>query len=105
MGNLLSRLNNQLNNNTVEETETANNYKYPPKSGEFRIILCSKFLRLIVSKNLTGNFFSTSFIMGGERFDQAIPESYLFGENADLNWLGLKPIAVRIFNNEIAQSY
>jgi hypothetical protein len=32
--------------------------------------------------------------MGGERFDQAIPESYLFGENADLNWLGNRPIAV-----------
>lgn len=32
--------------------------------------------------------------MGGERFDQAIPESYLFGENPDLNWLGSKPIAV-----------
>lgn len=34
--------------------------------------------------------------MGGERFDQAIPESYLFGENCDLNWLGSKPIAVRV---------
>lgn len=33
MGNLINRLNNQLNNNAVEETETANNYKYPPKSG------------------------------------------------------------------------
>jgi hypothetical protein len=32
--------------------------------------------------------------MGGERFDQPIPESYLFGENADLNFLGCKPIAV-----------
>lgn len=38
--------------------------------------------------------------MGGERFDQAIPESYLFGENADLNWLGTKPIAVRSSNDE-----
>lgn len=34
--------------------------------------------------------------MGGERFDQAIPESYLFGENADLNWLGAKPISVSV---------
>ena len=32
--------------------------------------------------------------MGGERFDQSVPETYLFGENADLNWLGSKPIAV-----------
>jgi hypothetical protein len=36
MGNLISRLNNQLNNNAVEETETMNNYKYPPKSGKKR---------------------------------------------------------------------
>lgn len=34
MGNLLSRINNQLNNNAVEETETTNNYKYPPKAGK-----------------------------------------------------------------------
>ena len=34
MGNLLNRLNN--NNNAVEETETTNNYKYPPKSGELK---------------------------------------------------------------------
>ena len=33
--------------------------------------------------------------MGGERFDQASPECYLFGDNLDLNWLGSKPIAVR----------
>ncbi|CRL07618.1 CLUMA_CG020583, isoform A [Clunio marinus] len=72
MGSFISRLNNQLNNITVEETEATNNYKYPPKSG---------------------NFFASSFIMGGERFDQAVPESYLFGENTDLNWLGSKPIA------------
>lgn len=35
MGSLLSRLNNQLNNNTVEEIETTNNYKFPPKTGLF----------------------------------------------------------------------
>lgn len=34
MGTLLSRLNNQLNANAVEEMETLNNYKYPPKNGE-----------------------------------------------------------------------
>lgn len=96
MGNLISRLNNQLNNNTEEETETANNYKYPPKSGNFIdfFVLQKNFHQ---ENSSTGNFFSTSFIMGGERFDQAIPESYLFGENADLNWLGSKPIAVRNF--------
>lgn len=39
MGNLLSRLNNQLNiNNAEEEAETTNCYKYPPKSGPSRLI-------------------------------------------------------------------
>lgn len=52
-----------------------------------------------------GNFFSGHYIMGGERFDQTIPESYLFGENADLNFLGSKPTAVvrfDSFQNEIS---
>ncbi|KAF2361958.1 Zinc finger RING-type [Trinorchestia longiramus] len=38
-----------------------------------------------------GNYFSSHFIMGGERFDTAIPEMYLFGENMDLNFLGSRP--------------
>jgi len=61
-------------NAAVEEQENAahNAYKYPPKSG---------------------NFFSSHFIMGGERFDTSQPEAYLFGENADLNFLGTKPTA------------
>lgn len=42
-----------------------------------------------------GNYFGTHFIMGGERFDTPQPESYLFGENADLNFLGTKPTLVR----------
>ncbi|WAQ97338.1 RN157-like protein [Mya arenaria] len=29
---------------------------------------------------------------GGERFDMSQPESYLFGENSDLNFLGSKPV-------------
>lgn len=29
--------------------------------------------------------------MGGERFDTPQPEAYLFGENADLNFLGSRP--------------
>ena len=106
MGNLLSRLNNQLNNNAVEETETTSNYKYPPKSGEFQnySLFSLFFIVSIILNYYSGNFFSNSFIMGGERFDQAIPESYLFGENADLNWLGLKPIAVRNFNIDSSEN-
>ncbi|XP_067008708.2 E3 ubiquitin-protein ligase MGRN1 [Anabrus simplex] len=56
----------------VEEVDIVSNlaYKYPPRSG---------------------NYFGNHFIMGGERFDTPQPEAYLFGENADLNFLGSRP--------------
>ncbi|VVC96621.1 unnamed protein product [Leptidea sinapis] len=56
----------------VEEADVVSNhaYKYPPRSG---------------------NYFGSHFIMGGERFDTPQPEAYLFGENADLNFLGSRP--------------
>lgn len=44
--------------------------------------------------SVPGNYFGSHFIMGGERFDTPQPESYLFGENADLNFLGTKPTPV-----------
>ncbi|XP_041073370.1 E3 ubiquitin ligase RNF157 isoform X2 [Carcharodon carcharias] len=47
-------------------------YRYPPKSG---------------------NYFASHFIMGGETFDSTHPEGYLFGENSDLNFLGIRPVA------------
>ncbi|XP_014663747.1 PREDICTED: probable E3 ubiquitin-protein ligase MGRN1 [Priapulus caudatus] len=67
MGALASR-----QNAGVEEVDitTHNAYRYPPKSG------C---------------YFGSHFIMGGERFDTTPPEAYLFGENADLNFLGNRP--------------
>ncbi|CAH0382842.1 unnamed protein product [Bemisia tabaci] len=67
MGGLASR-----QNAGIEEVDTVSNlaYKYPPKSG---------------------NYFGSHFIMGGERFDTPEPEAYLFGENADLNFLGSRP--------------
>ena len=34
--------------------------------------------------------------MGGEKFDSTHPEGYLFGENTDLNFLGIRPVAVGI---------
>lgn len=37
--------------------------------------------------------------MGGERFDTPQPESYLFGENGDLNFLGNRPTAVSLLCN------
>ncbi|MPC12101.1 RING finger protein 157 [Portunus trituberculatus] len=56
----------------VEEVDIGVNhaYRYPPKSG---------------------NYFSSHFIMGGERFETAQPEMYLFGENMDVNFLGSRP--------------
>lgn len=48
-------------------------------------------------KFCAGNYFGNHFIMGGERFDTPQPEAYLFGENADLNFLGSRPTVVRIF--------
>ncbi|CAH2074658.1 unnamed protein product, partial [Iphiclides podalirius] len=67
MGALASR-----QNAGVEEADVVSNhaYKYPPRSG---------------------NYFGSHFIMGGERFDTPQPEAYLFGENADLNFLGSRP--------------
>ena len=46
-------------------------FRYPPKSG---------------------NYFGSHFIMGGEKFDSPQPESFLFGDNSDLNFLGSKPV-------------
>jgi hypothetical protein len=70
MGSLASR-----QHAGVEEVDVVSNhaYKYPPRSG---------------------NYFGSHFIMGGERFDTPQPESYLFGENSDLNFLGSRPTPV-----------
>jgi len=70
MGILASR------HGTVAEDVDSSNinplmYRYPPKQG---------------------NFFSNYFIMGGERFEAQQPETYLFGDNSDLNFLGNRPI-------------
>ncbi|XP_068156681.1 E3 ubiquitin-protein ligase MGRN1 [Drosophila tropicalis] len=70
MGNFVSRQNAAVEE--ADQTNTNHAYKYPPRMG---------------------NFFGSHFIMGGERFDTPQPESYLFGENADLNFLGNRPTA------------
>jgi hypothetical protein len=69
MGNFLS-----TGHGGVEEvtSQASGAYKYPPTSG--------------------GSFFANHFIMGGEKFDSPQPEAFLFGENADLNFLGGKPV-------------
>ncbi|ENN71682.1 hypothetical protein YQE_11606, partial [Dendroctonus ponderosae] len=75
MGALLST----RQRNGVEEVDVVPNhaYKYPPRAGNL--------------KWFQGNYFGSHFIMGGERFDTPQPESYLFGENTDLNFLGSRP--------------
>ncbi len=50
-------------------------YRYPPKGGA------------------GAAYFASHFIMGGEKFDSPQPESFLFGENADLNLVGSRPVA------------
>jgi len=45
---------------------------------------------------LAGKYFGSYFVMGGERFDTNQQDVYLFGENDDLNFLGSKPVPVRI---------
>ncbi|XP_063749152.1 E3 ubiquitin ligase RNF157 isoform X2 [Eleginops maclovinus] len=69
MGALTSR-----QNIGVEEVDIPSSsvYRYPPKSG---------------------SYFASHFIMGGEKFDSTHPEGYLFGENTDLNFLGMRPVA------------
>lgn len=44
-----------------------------------------------------GNYFGSHFIMGGEKFESAKSDAYLFGENEDLNFLGSRPMPVRDF--------
>lgn len=56
------------------------------------------FFMLIWFFFCTGNYFGCHFIMGGEKFDTPQPEAYLFGENADLNFLGSRPAPVSIMN-------
>nr|XP_039255427.1 E3 ubiquitin-protein ligase MGRN1-like isoform X1 [Styela clava] len=67
MGSYLSRSNGE-----IQELDISTNsaYRYPPKAG---------------------NYFSSHFIMGGNKFETMQPEAYLFGENSDLNFLGPKP--------------
>ena len=54
-------------------THAAHQYRYPPKNG--------------------AAYFANHFIMGGEKFDQPQPESFLFGENSDLNNLGSRAVS------------
>jgi hypothetical protein len=41
-------------------------------------------------------FFGGHFLMGGELYDTAKPEVFLFGDQQDLELLGTKPVKVNI---------
>lgn len=68
MGNFWSNTNS---NDAQENSSTNHYYYYPPKNG--------------------ARYFGSTFIMGNDKFEMTQPESYLFGENSDLNYLGGKP--------------
>lgn len=59
---------------------------------------CDYAIMILIYMLCAGNYFGTHFIMGGERFDTPQPEAYLFGENADLNFLGSRPTVVRMMH-------
>jgi hypothetical protein len=69
MGNYLTTTLSSTEEADIQSSSRA--YRYPPKTG--------------------GLYFSNHFIMGGEKFDSPQPESFLFGENSDLNFLGSRP--------------
>uniref|UniRef100_A0AC35G5V9 RING-type E3 ubiquitin transferase n=1 Tax=Panagrolaimus sp. PS1159 TaxID=55785 RepID=A0AC35G5V9_9BILA len=46
----------------------------------------------IVNRANNGSYFGTHFLMGGERFDVAKPDTFLFGDNSDLEMLGTKAV-------------
>ncbi|XP_053212000.1 probable E3 ubiquitin-protein ligase MGRN1 [Panonychus citri] len=75
MGNILDRSRDEeVEEESVDQSSTLNGhhgYLYPPRSGFY---------------------FGSHFIMGVEKFETGTPETYLFGDNMDLNFLGPKPI-------------
>lgn len=72
MGNLIIRSSSSGSEDRQNAEFASLQYNYPPRSGH--------------------NYFSSSYILGSERFETSVPECYLFGENLDLNFLA-KPAA------------
>ncbi|XP_032234412.2 E3 ubiquitin ligase RNF157 isoform X2 [Nematostella vectensis] len=68
MGGLLSNRSDGVDD---VDHNGSSSYRYPPASGPY---------------------FADYFIMGGSKFSSTQPESYLFGENSDLNYLSPKPV-------------
>uniref|UniRef100_A0A915L098 ENTH domain-containing protein n=1 Tax=Romanomermis culicivorax TaxID=13658 RepID=A0A915L098_ROMCU len=75
---LPSKVSRNRSTDDDEEVRSPNAYRYPNKAGR--------------------SFFASHFLMGGERFEIAQPEAYLFGENSDLNLLSSKPVQICLDN-------
>lgn len=52
---------------------------------------------LYLKKCWTGSYFAPYYYMGNEKFQTTQPESYLFGDNVDLQYLGPKAQNVIVF--------
>ena len=63
------------------------------------VIFMSLCTIILVLWLFPGCYFGSYFIMGGERFDTNQQDTYLFGENEDLNFLGSKPVPVSQLSN------
>lgn len=90
MGNIIDRgfsmvssLSFPRSRSTDEDSNSVYTYAYPSKDGL--------------------PYFSSHFIMGGKRFDSFQPESFLFGENIDLNFLGSKPTSFPYHDHSSAE--
>ena len=88
MGQLLSRHTDETVENVQHTHEQ--HYFYPPRGGG-RVTVIS--MRNHVTS--LGNYFGAHFLLGGDKFDIAQPEAFLFGENADLRMLAHVPVPVR----------
>ena len=99
MGQLFAR-----NNGDVEQANGAGPaYCYPPPNGNrSKLKHCSwdPFRGSHLAVFSPGAYFGNRFQLGNETFDTTEPESYLFGDNHDLNFLGRRPSQVRAKTRE-----
>lgn len=88
MGQLLSR---HVDETAADAQHThEQSYCYPRRDGGMMLLL-----NVHNHTALLGNYFGARFFLGGEKFDIAQPEAYLFGENVDLRMLTHVPVPVR----------
>lgn len=94
MGASLKR--NRIDLQPACSSETFNHpYVYPPDDGTL--------LRTVVTHIMTcdvhvgGDYFTTYFHLGTRKFDATKPDSFLFGDLSDINYLAHVPSAVSMY--------